>query len=287
MSAGIVVELESAGTRTPRRTRADRSFTDLVRRSPVVRIGGQVVVVAVLLGIYSLVRLASPSLERQLPAVSDILVAVGAQLVSPEFWGAAGYTIGVVATSLLLSVLAGAVIGGLLSLHRNAFRSAQFIIDFMRAIPPLALIPVGLLILGPNARMEIVLSVVSVVWIVLLQVYFAVQDLDPKLIETARAYRVTPGRRIFNVFVPAVSPPVATAIRLSASVCLLIAVGIELLATGKGLGFLVLSGQITGQFAESYAVVLIIGTIGVVMNLGLESAERRLLAWHRRESKGT
>lgn len=258
----------------------------LLRRSRVARLTGQSLVVVVVLVGYSLARFASPVMERQLPSLPELVGAIGALLVNPTFWQSVGYTAGVAAAGLLLSVLIGAGLGALLSVHRFAFTSAQFVIDFMRAIPALALIPVGLLLIGPGAQMEVTLIVLTAVWPVLLQVFYAIKNLDPKMLETARSFRLGRPQRVVFVIAPAVSPAVATSIRLAATLSVLIAVGTELLATGSGLGYMVAQAQVNDQIPRLYALVLIIGLLSVALNVGLELAEGRLLAWHRREVKG-
>lgn len=258
----------------------------LLRRSRVARLTGQSLVVVVVLVGYSLARFASPVMERQLPSLPELVGAIGALLVNPTFWQSVGYTAGVAAAGLLLSVLIGAGLGALLSVHRFAFTSAQFVIDFMRAIPALALIPVGLLLIGPDAQMEVTLIVLTAVWPVLLQVFYAIKNLDPKMLETARSFRLGRPQRVAFVIAPAVSPAVATSIRLAATLSVLIAVGTELLATGSGLGYMVAQAQVNDQIPRLYALVLIIGLLSVALNVGLELGEGRLLAWHRREVKG-
>ncbi len=261
-------------------------FDRLLRRSRVARLTGQILVVVVVLVGYALARFASPVMERQLPSLPELVLAIGALLINPTFWQSVGYTAGVAALGLLLSVLIGAGLGAVLSLHQFAFTSAQFVIDFMRAIPALALIPVGLLLIGPDAQMEVTLIVLTAVWPVLLQVFYAIKNLDPKMLETARSFRLGRPQRVVFVIAPAVSPAVATSIRLAATLSVLIAVGTELLATGSGLGYMVAQAQVNDQIPRLYALVLIIGLLSVALNVGLELAEGHLLAWHRREVKG-
>lgn len=258
----------------------------LLRRSRAARITGQILAVVILLALYSLVRLASPVMANQLPALPQIASALGRLAVDPVFWQAVAYTTAVAAIGLVLSVVLGATVGALLSLHRNAFASAQFVIDFVRAVPTIALIPIGLLIVGPNAQLEVTLILLTATFPVLLQVYFAIKNVDPKLLETATSFRLTRTQRIVFVVGPAISPAVATSIRLAATLSVLLAVGTELLATGGGLGYLVSQAQVSDQIPRLYALVLVIGVMSVALNLGLETAEKHLLAWHRREVKG-
>ncbi|XPP27077.1 MAG: ABC transporter permease [Leucobacter sp.] len=241
-----------------------------------------VVQIALLLAVlsgYSLLLIADPDLRRFMPTLPELLQAFQTIATNPVFWRDLGVTLSAAGLGLVISLIIGGVIGLLLSTHRNAYRSGQFLIDFMRTIPPLALIPVGLLLLGPNVRMEITLIVISAVWPVLLQTYFATTNVDKKLLETGRSYRMPLWRRLLFIMIPAIGPSFATAVRLSATLCLLLAIGTELLATSSGLGYLVAWYQQAGKIPETYAVVIVIGLLGVAINGILISAERRLFSW--------
>ncbi len=256
-----------------------------LERSLPLRASAQLGVLAIIVAVYAGITTAAPSLQRSFPTVTDLAVAAAHVMTSTSFWSAAGVTLQAAGLGLLISLIAGSVIGVVLSLHRNAYRSAQFVLDFMRTVPPLAFIPVGLLLLGPTVRMEVTLIVASAVWPVIIQVYFGVRNIDPRLLETARSYNISPIRRILFIVAPAIAPSFATAVRLSATMCLLLAVGTELLATGSGLGFLVGWYQQATLVGEMYVTIAIVGLIGVAINGILNLIEHRALAWHRHEVK--
>lgn len=238
---------------------------------------------AVTLGIYTLFTVFTPS--RFLPSVASVLEAMLDLLASGTYWRAIGYTLGAAVLGLLISLLCGAALGALLSLRRSAFDSARFVIDFMRTIPPLALIPVGLLLIGPTLRMEVTLIVLAAVWPVVVQVYYAVRNVDPKLIEVGFSFRLSRIRRAIFIMAPAVGPEFATAVRLAATLSLLLSIGIELLASGQGLGYYVGFYQQADRIPETYATVFVIGLIGLGVNLGLAELEQHVLAWHVQREK--
>jgi len=267
---------------TGRRRRAQ----DYLQHHRGARIVAQLALFLVFLAIYSMLIAFSPSLGRFMPTVPALLVdGFGTILVDPGLWEGVGMTLYATVLGLAISLVLGSVVGVLLSIHRNAYLSAQFVIDFMRTIPPLALIPVGLLLLGPTLRMEVTLIVVTAVWPVLLQVHFGVVNIDPKLLETARSFRIPLWRRMLFIMAPAVGPSFGTALRLSATLCLLLAVGTELIAGGSGLGYLVGWYQQAFRIPETYATIIIVGLLGVALNSFIMFGERRLLGWHRRETK--
>jgi ABC-type nitrate/sulfonate/bicarbonate transport system permease component len=261
-------------------------ITAALHRSRAARALAQLALLAVVLMIYSLALAASPSAAGLLPTLGQITSAFGTLIGSAQFWDALEATTVAGGSALLLSMLIGGIAGILLSVHENAYRSVSFVVDFFRTVPPIALISVGLLLFGPTARMEIILIVTAAVWPVLIQVHFGVANIDQKLLETARSFRIASWRRQCFVVVPAIGPSFATALRLTATLCLLLAVATELLGSGRGLGYLIGYYQQANRVPEAFALVIVVGLVGVILNAGLLAMERRLFAWHHRPRQG-
>lgn len=228
---------------------------------------------------YAAALALDPGLRRFLPTVPELVGAFGELAVDTEFWEALGATANAVLLGLSISMAAGSLFALLLSLHPTVYASFRFLIDFLRTIPPLALIPVGLLLMGPTLRMEVSLIVASAVWPVVLQVYYGIIHLDHQYLETARSFRLGLPRTVLFVVSPGVAPSFATALRLATAMALLLAVGTELLAGTDGLGFLVGWYQQARQIARMYAVIIVVGLLGVALNALIKTGERRLFSW--------
>jgi len=233
----------------------------------------------IVLAAYAAALALDPGLLRFLPTVPQLVGAFGEIAVDPEFWSAVGATGNAVALGLSISMVAGSLFALLLSIHPSIYASFRFLVDFLRTIPPLALIPVGLLLMGPTLRMEVTLIVASAVWPVVLQVYYGIVHLDHRFIETARSFRLGMPRTVWFVVAPGVAPSFATALRLATAMTLLLAVGTELLAGTDGLGFLVGWYQQAHQIPRMYAVIIVVGLLGVAINALIKLGERRLLSW--------
>lgn len=233
----------------------------------------------VVIGVYSLALALDPGLRRFLPTIGELVLALAALAVDPQFWAGVGATAEAAGLGLAISMVGGSLVALVLATGPRVYDSARFLIDFLRTIPPLALIPVGLLLLGPTTRMEVTLIVASAIWPVVLQVYYGIVHLDPKYLETARSYRVGRARQILFIVAPGVAPSFGTAFRLAASMTLLLAVGTELLAGSDGLGFLIGWYQQARRLPEMYATIIVVGVLGIAVNATIRSAERRLFAW--------
>lgn len=221
-----------------------------------------------------------PGVRSSLPPLTDTLAALWGQLGDGEFWRAVVQTVRAAAAGLAVCVAGGVAAGLILSIKPAFYASASFVIDFLRTVPPLALIPVGVLVYGPTMRLDILMVVIAAVWPILLQTVYGVRNVEPVLLRTARSYRIQPWRRLVFVVAPACAPAVATGIRISATIALLLALGTELVAGSPGLGRVIANFQRSGALPETYACIVLAGLLGITLNGLLRTAEARLLRWH-------
>ena len=215
-----------------------------------------------------------------LPPTSDILGALVTELGSGALWTALGETMRAWAIGLVIASVAAIVVGltlGSIPVLRAATAST---IEFLRPIPSVALIPLAVLLYGTNIRSTLLLVVYACFWQVLVQVVSGVADVDPVASDTARSYGLSPLARIRYVTWPTALPYVMTGLRLAASVALVLAITVELITGAPGLGSEIALAQSGGAVALTYALVVVTGLVGVVINLAVRAVERRTLSWH-------
>jgi ABC-type nitrate/sulfonate/bicarbonate transport system permease component len=216
-----------------------------------------------------------------LPPASEIGRALVEELGDGEFWAALGDTMTAWAIGLAIAVVAGVVAGvviGAVPVLRALTASS---IEFLRPIPSVALIPVAVLLYGSQIESSLLLVVYASFWQVLIQVLHGVQDVDPVAEQTARSYRLGSWARVRYVIWPTALPYVMTGVRLAAAVALVLAITAELVIGAPGLGQRIGVAQASGAAPLMYALVVVTGILGVLINLGARAAERRLLSWHQ------
>ncbi|MFB4305875.1 ABC transporter permease [Actinomadura sp. GTD37] len=225
--------------------------------------------------------------ERFLPPFSAMVSALADQAGTAAFWQALLETLRGWAIGLAIATVAGVVLGiaiGGVPLLRAAMSST---IEFLRPIPSVALIPLAVLLYGTEMRSTLLLVVYASFWQVLVQVLYGVQDVDPVARETARSYRFRPLTQVRTVIWPTALPYVLTGFRLSAAVALILEITGELVIGSPGLGRQIAVAQTSGAVAAMYALVIVVGLIGVTVNAIARTTERRALRWHpsvRREA---
>jgi NitT/TauT family transport system permease protein len=233
------------------------------------------------LALWELVSRTGLVLAEYLPPPSQ----VGVRLVELTVDG--GFVADVIATVLAWAIALGIAtavavpVGLLLGQIPWLRRSTQSLVEFLRPIPSIALIPLVLILLGGGPQSKIALAVYAAVWPILFNTVYALGEIDPQRIEAARSFGLGRGAVLRRVALPSAAPFVMTGIRLSAAVALIVVVTTELIAGGRGgLGqFIAVSRSGGGAMDVVLAGALTAGIIGYLVNLALERAQRQWLGW--------
>ena len=218
--------------------------------------------------------------RRYFPTSSEIGAALGQLVGESSFWTAVGDTLQGWALGLAIAAVAGVVIGILIGMSPFTRELTASTIEFLRPIPSVALIPIAVLLFGSDIESKLMLVIYASFWQILIQVLYGVQDVDPVAQDTARAYGLGPWARVRHVTWPTALPYVMTGLRLAAAVALILAVTSELVIGNPGLGKLLANAQSSGAVTSTYAIVVVTGILGVLVNVVFRAIERRALSWH-------
>lgn len=219
--------------------------------------------------------------EAYFPPTSRIASAFWDEIKDGAFWSALGDTLTGWALGLAIAVGAGIVVGVLVSVVPYLREATASTIEFLRPIPSVALIPLAVLLYGTELRSVLLLVVYASFWQILIQVLYGVQDVDPVAEETARSYGLGTWARVRHVLWPTALPYVMTGVRLAAAVALILAITAELVIGAPGLGARIAVAQSSQAVPEMYALIVVTGLLGLLINVGARTVERRALAWHQ------
>lgn len=190
------------------------------------------------------------------------------------------------AIAILLAVPVGIIFGSL-PLVRSAF---SVVVEFIRPIPSVALIPLALITIKTNPDVKISLAVFGAFWPILFNTMHAMSDIEPVQINTARAFNLGRFRTLVSVKLPSITPFVFTGIRISASVALILIVSTEILAGGGfesdelwergGLGSFIANSASGGNRMDlAISAAFVAGVIGVIINAILSWIRKRWINW--------
>jgi ABC-type nitrate/sulfonate/bicarbonate transport system permease component len=251
-----------------------------VRRGRVTEIVVFALSIAAALGIWELISRTGLISEKDLPAMSTTVHELWGLVQTSAFWGALLRTVRGWALGLGIAAALAIPIGILLGSSDFAARAFRVPIEFLRPIPSAALIPVLFLTLGTTLKSEVFLAAFGAFWPLLVQTMYGVRDVDPVTLDTARSFGVTRAERLYRIKLPSAVPYIATGVRISSTVALILAFTAELFMGLPGLGQKVNFAQSFGLEDQLYAYALATGLLGVGIHLLSSAVERRGLRWH-------
>lgn len=183
--------------------------------------------------------------------------------------------------ALGISALIAIPLGLLLGSARPARRAVLTVVEFLRPLPAVALLPLFMVLLGSGPETKITLATYAAVWPILFNTMYALDEMDPLYTDLARSFGFGRVRTAFTVALPHAAPFVATGIRVSASIALVVVVVVELIAGGaRGVGTFILEASSgAGRMDLVLAGTVVVGLLGYLINSGLGLARRKAFGW--------
>jgi len=154
------------------------------------------------------------------------------------------------------------------------------VVELVRPLPPIAVIPVWMIFLGIGDAAKIAVVAYGASFPILINAIDAVRSLHPMLSHVARSLRLTRAERMWLVDLPAALPRIAAGIRLSITISLLLAVVAEMLLSTDGLGAFLIRSQESFRIDDVLAALLLIVLVALVVSITTEAIQSKLLAWH-------
>jgi len=268
---------EAQHARAPRpRLRAGRS----------VELALTLVSIALALGVWELVSQAGLIDRRDLPPMSAAMSELWSMAQTHAFWTAFAQTVRGWALGLAIATALAVPFGILLGSSDTAARAFRVPIEFLRPIPSAALIPLLFLTLGITLKSEVFLATFGAFWPLLVQTMYGVRDVDPVTIDTGRSFGLGGLERLYRITLPSSVPYIATGLRISSTVSLILAFTAELFMGTPGLGQLENVAQSYGLNEQLYAIAVATGFLGIAIHVVFSALERRALRWHPSQRVG-
>ncbi len=191
------------------------------------------------------------------------------------------------------NLLAGFVIGGtigiILGVGLGMVRVLNDlfapVLNFWRSIPPVALVPIFVALMGFGNEVRIITITIAALFPTLISTIDGIRALDPQLRDVARVYRLSWSERLFSVYLPAASPRIASGLQVSLQVAFIVMIASEMLGATYGIGALTLLAQQTFAISDMWAGIILLGILGYVINLLFNVLRDRVLRWYVRSQQ--
>lgn len=214
------------------------------------------------------------------PPLSRIVALTWADLAHGPLPGFILFSLGNLAAGLALAVVVGITLGLVLGWVPAALRVLDPLLQFFRAMPKVALVPLFIGALGIGALPKVYSIALGCVWPILLNTVDGVRGIERGYLDMAQAYRLPLALRIRRLVLPAAAPQIVAGVRVALSVGVVVMVVSEIYGSQQGVGYYVLNASRAFDVAQTWGGTLLIGLIGYVLSTAFVAAERWFLRWH-------
>jgi ABC-type nitrate/sulfonate/bicarbonate transport system permease component len=248
----------------------------------LVRLG----VVAAVVACWQL--LASAAANVYFPTPSSIVASMYQKWFSASashFWLTTDATgnllpsIGRMLAGLALASVAGIVLGIAIGRIPLLADLTEPLVHFGRAIPAVTMVPVFAFVFRIGNPMEIASIAFGVLWPVLLNTIDGARHVDPGHMESARAFRLGPGQRLFRVILPSAAPKIFAGLRLALAVALVLMIVSEFQGSTDGIGREMSIAEANFDTTTMWDIIVLLGLLGIALYGVFALVEHRVLAW--------
>tara|TARA_B100000780_G_scaffold115178_1_gene80771 strand:- start:629 stop:1939 length:1311 start_codon:yes stop_codon:yes gene_type:complete len=179
----------------------------------------------------------------------------------------------------LFGALMGIPLGYAMGLTNWARGWFDPIVEFMRPVPPLALIPLMIIWFGIGETSKVILLFLAALWIMAIAARSGVSGVAIAKVHAAYSLGASKWQILRKVIIPNSLPEIFTGARVAMGVCWGTVVAAELVAAEKGLGMMIM---VAAKFQLTDIVIvgiIMIGVIGFLIDIGIRQLERWLVPW--------
>src|SRR5699024_6664455 len=158
------------------------------------------------------------------------------------------------------------------------------LINFFRALPPIALIPLVIIYFGIGETGKIVILFYAAFFASVIVMYEGISQINPLYVRVAKTLGATDLEIFTRVIIPMSLPHVLTALRVALGVAWATLVAAELIAAQRGLGAVIQDASNFFQLDTIYMGIICIGFIALLMDMALRALSRRVLDWQEKST---
>lgn len=215
-----------------------------------------------------------------LPAPSSMLTALWEVALTGELWVNIGASLWRIACGYLIAAALAIPLGLALGYSANLRVYLNGLLELLRPVPPIALIPVSILWLGIDNASKIAIIAYACFWPLILNVVLGVEEIPQLLQRAARTMDISGYRYFTKIMLPAALPKIIVGLRISAGLAFVVVVAAEMVAASSGLGYMILDAERTFRSGLMFGGIVLLSILGFLLNKLLVLVERRIVA-HR------
>lgn len=251
------------------------------RRPRALRIAFRIIGPFIILGIWQLATVRGWVTPRILPSPGVVVDAFEELIRTGALQRALPVSLQRSGWGFLIGGVIGVSLGLLTGLSRLAEELFDAPLQMIRTIPFIALVPLFMIWFGINEESKIALIAGACIFSNYMNTSSGVRNIDPKLIEAARVFRVSRHRLLFGVVLPNALPSILVGVRYSMGTSLLALVAAEQINAVDGIGFIIANANLNVRTDIVLAGIVVYALLGIGVDLVMRTLERVLLPWKR------
>ena len=218
-------------------------------------------------------------LTSYVPPPTAVFAALFQGLINGDISSQIGVTLSVYVRGLALASTLSIVIGILMGTYKPVFDALKVIVEFLRPVPSVAMIPLAILFFGLGATMRISVITYAAFWPLLINTIYGVRAIDPQALDVARNFGITGYEALWRVTLPSALASIATGFRVSATIALVVTITTELIAGNSGIGFYISQMEQANRLPPMYAAIILTGILGYLLNTLYFTLEHKVVFW--------
>ena len=211
------------------------------------------------------------------PAPSYWFVAIHQIFIHGQLLDSIWNTIWTFLVGLLIAASCGFVLGILIGMNTSVKNWTSYLLEAFRSLPPPVIIPIAVLLMGYSSSMKIAVIAIATLWPILLNVIAGVSQISLSVIDASKSLQLSRKDMLIKIVFPAVLPFFILGIRVAIPLAIVITLLIEMLTGMVGLGGIMIAGQRNYNSAQVFGVLVIVGLVGLGINLFSQFIENRVL----------
>ena len=184
----------------------------------------------------------------------------------------------------MLATMIAIPLGIAMGLSNRVFLFVEPIVEFLRPVPPLALIPLAVVWFGIGLTSKIFLISYGCFFAIVVNTVAGMRAVDPVHVRAAQALGASRWNILIHVVLRSAVPDIVVGLRLALGLAFLLIVGAELIAASEGLGWLIWDARFHFMGDRILVGMIAIGAVGYLLNRLLQMVESHLLRWRNVES---
>lgn len=241
--------------------------------------------ISLILGLLSYILLSSIGRQH-----SAILVPLDKVIVEYLRWYSSGRLLDDVGASVfrvcsgfLIGVTTAIIVASLFTLNRRVYFLINPLLEFFRVISPLAWIPFAILLFGIGDRPAIFLVSIAAFFPTFTATHSAIQNISKSHIEVSLQFRASFLQQLKYLYYPSCMPEVFAGMRSSLGIAWYVVIAAEMLGAQNGLGYEIQMSSLSLQMERVIASIGVIGLIGLILGMFMQSVEARVTRWKDKE----